>query len=215
MDHLKVGSLSKSLSQLWQPYFLPHVGHIHKKTRSNIFHIFRDKNKRFIQWNFFHVTSAPQKLLMQAFPLSVQNHLVSSCHFQRHACFPKNTKYGWFFRQNTSRTTCISHFPFLQNHNKDFQLSDPVICWSWQLQIWSNFFHTLTHLQFYLQYLPPKNVCKILKQIRKKKLEHCCVIPDKVKLASTGRIAPVCSGGVREGASYLFGGKYIFVRVRE
>ena len=161
----------------------------------NIFHIFRDKNKRFIQWNFFHVTSAPQKLLMQAFPLSVQNHLVSSCHFQRHACFPKNTKYVWFFRQNTSRTTCISHFPFLQNHNKDFQLSDPVICWSWQLQIWSNFFHTLTHLQFYLQYLPPKNVCKILKQIRKKKLEHCCVIPDKVKLASTGRIAPVCSGG--------------------
>ena len=36
MDHLKVGSLSKSLSQLWQPYFLPHVGHIHKKTRFNM-----------------------------------------------------------------------------------------------------------------------------------------------------------------------------------
>ena len=128
--------------------------------------------------------------------------------------FSKKYQIRLIFSENTSRTTCISHFPFLQNHNKDFQLSDPVICWSWQLQIWSNFFHTLTHLQFYLQYLP-KNVCKILKQIRKKKLEHCCVIPDKVKLASTGRIAPVCSGGVREGASYLFGGKYIFVRVRE
>ena len=152
------------------PTFCPMWVIFTKKPRFNIFHIFRDKNKRFIQWNLFHVTSAPQKLLMQDFSLSVQNHLDSSCHFQRHACFPKNTKYGWFFRQNTSRTTCISHFPFLQNHNKDFQLSDPVICWSWQLQIWSNLFHTLTHLQFYLQYLPPKNVCKILKHIRKKNL---------------------------------------------
>ena len=98
------------------PTFCPMWVIFTKKTRFNIFHIFRDKNKRFIQWNFFHVTSAPQKLLMQDFSLSVQNHLGSSCHFQRHACFPKNTKYGWFFRQNTSRTTCISHFPFLQNH---------------------------------------------------------------------------------------------------
>ena len=84
--------------------------------------------------------------------------------------FSKKYQIRLIFSENTSRTTCISHFPFLQNHNKDFQLSDPVICWSWQLQIWSNLFHTLTHLQFYLQYLPPKNVCKILKQIRKKNL---------------------------------------------
>ena len=61
----------------------------------------------------------------------------------------------------------------------------------------------------------PQECLQNIETNTQKKLEHCCVIPDKVKLASTGRIAPVCSGGVREGASYLFGGKYIFVRVRE